>query len=115
MGKKAMVRVKAPGLYRTNKDGTTYRCPIGERFEVTLSNNGEIPMVYRGKVELEKEAPITVATPNSTSSNTSADADEKRRQYLMGEIEQMSGKRPGGNTKLETLEERFAELKAAQE
>lgn len=113
MGKKTMVRVKAPGLYRANQDGATYRCPIGERFEVTLSNKGEIPMVYRGKVELDERPALM--TDKAAGPDTSADADEQRRQHLMDEIEKMSGKRPGGNTKLETLEEKFAELKTAQE
>lgn len=110
MGKQAMVRVTQSNLYRNG-----HRCAIGERFEVTLNNKGEIPMVLRGKVELDKSAQVTVATPNATNSNTGADADEKRRQFLLGEIEQMIGKRPGANSKLETLEDRFAELKTADE
>lgn len=108
MGKKATVRVTQSNLYRNG-----HRCSIGERFEVTLSNNGEIPMVLRGKVQLDERPALT--TDQTAGPDTSADADEQRRQYLMGEIETLSGKRPGGNTKLETLEERFAELKTAQE
>ncbi|MCC4288512.1 hypothetical protein [Vreelandella aquamarina] len=108
MGKQATVRVTQSNLYRNG-----HRCSIGERFEVTLNNKGEIPMIYRGKVELDKRPALT--TDQVAGSDTGADADEKRRQYLMGEIERMSGKRPGGNTKLETLEERFAELKTADQ
>lgn len=110
MSKQATVRVTQSNLYRNGR-----RCAIGDRFKVTLNNKDQIPMVYRGKVELDESASITVATPNATSSNTGADADEQRRQHLMNEIEQMSGTRPGANSKLETLEDKFAKLKTAEE
>lgn len=39
-----------------------------------------------------------------------AQAPEDRRAFLLDEIERLSGKRPGGNSKTETLEQRYAEL-----
>ncbi|WP_252108836.1 MULTISPECIES: hypothetical protein [unclassified Halomonas] len=114
MGKQATVRVTQSNLYRTNKDGNVHRCAIGERFTVTLSNKGEIPLIYRGKVELDDRPALTTDQAAGPARETGADADEQRRQFLLDEIEQMSGTRPGARTKLETLETKFEEAKLAE-
>lgn len=49
------------------------------------------------------------------SDDTTAEADNKRKAWLLDEIESMTGKRPGGNSSLETLEKKFEEAKLAQE
>lgn len=49
------------------------------------------------------------------SDDTTAEADDKRKAWLLDEIESMTGKRPGGNSSLETLEKKFEEAKLAQE
>lgn len=97
------LRVTKSNLYRNGR-----RCAIGETFNVDAD---KVPTVYLGKVEEVKEEKITVATPNATSSNSDDEAQAKRREFLMEEIERMEGKRPGANTKDETLEAKFAELK----
>lgn len=45
----------------------------------------------------------------AVSDGSEPDEDE-RRQELMDAIEQATGRRPGVNTKTETLEQRYAEL-----
>lgn len=99
------LRVIAPNLYRDGR-----RCSIGETFDI---DGDDIPLIYRGKVE-QVEQTIHVATPNARSNdvgNTSPEVDDQRRKWLMDQIEELTGKRPGGNTKLETLEERFEKAK----
>ncbi|WP_417861855.1 hypothetical protein [Vreelandella venusta] len=97
------LRVTKSNLYRNGR-----RCAIGEVFE---HKGDKVPSVYLGKVEVVKEDKITVATPDATSSNSGDEAQAKRRELLLEEIERMEGKRPGANTKDETLEAKFAELK----
>ncbi|WP_106478112.1 hypothetical protein [Phytohalomonas tamaricis] len=64
MGKTVEVRVTAPNLYRNSR-----RCAIGETFNVTLNNDGDVPVLYRGKVEIVGEK-MTVATPGAKANVT---------------------------------------------
>lgn len=41
--------------------------------------------------------------------------DNERREFLLNEIERLTEKRPGANTKDETLEKQYAELTKDQE
>lgn len=50
-----------------------------------------------------------------TSEDTSAEADAKRKAWLIDEIEKLTGERPGSNSKLETLETKFEKAKLADE
>ena len=47
--------------------------------------------------------------------DTSAEADEQRKEWLLDQIEELTGKRPGSNSKIETLEAKFTEAKLAEE
>lgn len=47
--------------------------------------------------------------------DTSAEADAKRKAWLIDEIEKLTGERPGTNSKLETLETKFEKAKLADE
>lgn len=115
MGKTVEVRVIAPNMFRNSR-----RCAIGDRFDVTLNNDGEVPVLYRGKVEIVDQK-MQVATPEASANDTgnqgdsSEEADDQRREWLMDQIEELTGKRPGARSKLETLEERYEEAKLAQE
>lgn len=97
------VRVTKSNLYRHGR-----RCSIGETFEI---KGDTIPKVYLGKVEPIPEDVLTVATPDSTSSNV----DDPRKAHLLDEIEKLTGNRPGANSKVETLEKRLAELQEPKE
>ncbi|WP_069383969.1 hypothetical protein [Halomonas caseinilytica] len=118
MGRKAQVRVTKPNLYRKDR-----RCAVGDTFEVTLNNRGEVPMLYRGKVEIVDKPAMHVATPNAKANetgnqgngDTGAEADEQRRQWLLNQIEELTGKRPGANSKLETLKAKFEQAKLTAE
>ena len=118
MGRKAQVRVIKPNLYRKDR-----RCAVGDTFDVTLNNQGEVPMLYRGKVEIVDQSAMHVATPgaqandtgNQGNSDTGAEADEQRKAWLIDQLEELTGKRPGANSKLETLESKFEEAKLAAE
>lgn len=70
MGKTVEVRVTAPNLYRNSR-----RCAIGETFDVTLNNDGEVPVLYRGKVEIVGEK-MQVATPDAKANVTGNQSTE---------------------------------------
>lgn len=102
------VRVVAPNLYRNG-----HRCAIGQTFDV---DGDTIPLLYRGKVEKVPEPVMTVATPDAKANDTgvtdtSGEADNQRRAWLMDQLEDLTGKRPGANTKTETLEANFEKAK----
>ncbi|MDR5859408.1 hypothetical protein FZZ93_05770 [Halomonas eurihalina] len=109
------LRVTKPNLYRNSR-----RCHIGEQFSV---EGDTIPTLYKGKVEVVPEPVMEVATPdaqandtgNQGNGDTGAEADEQRRQWLLNQIEELTGKRPGSNSKIETLEAKFEEAKLAAE
>lgn len=106
------LRVTKPNLYRNNR-----RCHIGEQFDI---KGDEIPMVYRGKVEPVPETVMEVATPNAQANesgvtDTGSDADDQRKAWLLDQLEELTGKRPGANTKLETLETNFEKAKLEAE
>ncbi|MEQ5857233.1 hypothetical protein NFI08_16290 [Halomonas sp. EF61] len=44
-----------------------------------------------------------------------AESEQERRARLMYAIEQTTGKRPGANTKTETLEQRMAEIESGSQ
>lgn len=49
-----------------------------------------------------------------TPEDTSAEADAKRKAWLIDEIEKLTGERPGSNSKLDTLEAKFEKAKLAE-
>lgn len=120
MGRNAEVEVTAPNLYRSTESGSLRRCAIGDRFTITLNNDGEVPMLYRGKVRIFDEQKMQVATPDAVDNETGNqgdsgdDADDQRKEWLMDQIEELTGKRPGARSKLETLEEKYEEAKLAE-
>lgn len=107
------VRVIRSNLYRDGR-----RCAIGETFDV---KGDTIPTLYLGKVEPVEQGKMEVATPDAKANetgnqtDTSADADEQRKAWLIDQIEELTGKRPGSNSKLETLEAKYEEAKLAEE
>lgn len=105
------VRVTRSNLYRDGR-----RCSVGETFDI---EGDTIPTVYLGKVEPVEQGQMEVATPdakvNETGNDTSAEADEQRKEWLLDQIEELTGKRPGANSKLETLEAKYEDAKLAEE
>ncbi|SEN68604.1 hypothetical protein [Halomonas caseinilytica] len=107
------LRVTKPNLYRNSR-----RCHIGEQFSV---EGDTIPTIYKGKVEVVPEPVMEVATPDAKANDTGnqgdtgAEADEQRKAWLIDRLEELTGKRPGSNSKLETLEAKFEEAKLAAE
>ena len=59
------------------------------------------------EAEIEAEGQDQGAAP--------AESEEERRARLMYAIEQTTGKRPGANTKTETLEQRMAEIESGSQ
>lgn len=78
--------------------------------EILRAENADLRAETEGQGE-----PSDSGDADSDSEDTSAEADAKRKAWLIDEIESMTGKRPGGNSSLETLEKKFEEAKLAQE
>ncbi|WP_232822237.1 hypothetical protein [Salinicola sp. CR57] len=55
-----------------------------------------------------------VASQKPAAQDTSAEADAKRKAWLIDEIEKLTGERPGPNSKLDTLEAKFEKAKLSE-
>lgn len=105
--------VIAPGLYLT-----TGEAKIGQVIEI---EGDDVPTLYLGKVRPADQA-LEVATPQPESLTDperdelealrayKIDVEKQRKEHLLGLIEENTGKRPNGNTSLESLESQFASL-----
>ena len=63
----------------------------------------------------ELKAKVDGGGDTSTPTDTSDEADAKRKAWLIDEIEKLTGERPGSNSKLDTLEAKFEKAKLAEE
>tara|TARA_B100000700_G_scaffold189815_1_gene209180 strand:- start:45405 stop:45662 length:258 start_codon:yes stop_codon:yes gene_type:complete len=65
--------------------------------------------------EPAQEPESEIEAEGQDQGTTPAESEQQRRVELMDAIEQTTGKRPGANTKTETMEQRLAEIQTGSQ
>lgn len=88
--------------------GVCYRRPKPFFGAISAAEEVIVEGDYPNIVDAYKQIGVEVNAPDENG-------DDERREFLLSEIERLSGNRPGNRTKDETLEKQYAELTKNQE
>lgn len=101
-------------LQSENGDLREENADLKARNEALEAENADLKANVTATVEnrpYDADTGTQVDAKKQPAQDTSAEADAKRKSWLIDEIEKMTGERPGPNSKLENLEKKFEEAK----
>lgn len=100
-----VIYTESPG----KEKGVCYRRPVPFFGVISAATEVEVEGDHPKIVEAYERAGVEVNKPEYDENGN------ERREFLIAEIERLTEKRPGANTKDETLEKQYAELTKDQE
>ncbi|MDF3917513.1 hypothetical protein P3W43_01445 [Salinicola salarius] len=101
-------------LQAENDDLREENADLKARNEALETENADLKASVTATVENrpdDADPGTQVDAQKQPTQDTSAEADAKRKAWLIDEIEKLTGERPGSNSKLETLEAKFEKAK----